>query len=421
MASADSAPKGPVDTTGQTLETSEEVETFDSYDDMGLEKAILQGIYAYNWESPSTIQKQAIVPIIKGRDVIAQAQAGTGKTGTFVIGALSRIDIANVVPQVLILAPNRELAEQICKVTAALGSQMEGLKVAMCIGGTRVQENIETLRGGVHIVAGTPGRVYDMINRGALSTANLKILVLDEADHMLDRGFKEQIYEIFKLGLPETMQVVLTSATMPAEALEITQKFMTKPLRLLLKEEEVKVDSIKQYFVSCPTLEAKVDTVKALFQAMSLTSTIIFCNTKRVVDQLSTALTAEGYQVSASHADLEGRQDARAAVLSSFRSGASRVLITTDMLARGIDVQQVQLVINFDIPNNRENYMHRVGRAGRFGRKGQAINLVLPGVETEMLAQIQQTYGVDIEELAQGFEAELSGMVQEAGDAPASS
>ena len=322
------------------------------------------------------IQQQAIVPIIKGRDMIAQAQSGTGKTGTFAISILQRISMDEPECQALILAPARELALQIHKVIASIGEHMK-VRVHACVGGTAVREDMNILREGVNIVVGTPGRVFDMIRRNALRLHKLKLFVLDEADQMLDRGFKDQIYEIFSSGLPKDAQVALFSATMPEEALELTSRFMNNPVTILIKKEELTLEGIKQFYIPVEKEEWKLDTLCDLYDTLKITQAIIFCNTRRKVDWLTENMTKRDFTVSATHGDMDMRE--RETIMKEFRAGATRVLITTDLLARGIDVQQVSLVINYDLPTNRENYIHRIGRSGRHGRKGVAINFITTG------------------------------------------
>jgi len=369
-------------------------EVVDNFDNMNLKTELLRGIYAYGFERPSTIQQRAIMPVIKGHDVIAQAQSGTGKTATFSISILQRIDVSLKATQALILAPTRELALQIQKVVLALGDFM-GAECHACVGGTNVREDMEKLRGGCHVVVGTPGRVFDMINRGAFKTDNMKMFVLDEADEMLSRGFREQIYDVFQL-LPTETQVVLLSATMPPDVLEVTTKFMREPVRILVKRDELTLEGIKQFYVAVEKEEWKLDTLSDLYETVTITQAVIFCNTRRKVDWLTDKLHAREFTVSAMHGDMS--QEQREVIMKEFRSGSSRVLITTDLLARGIDVQQVSLVINYDLPANRENYLHRIGRGGRFGRKGVAINFVT-SEDVRMLRDIESFYNTHIEEM----------------------
>jgi len=365
-----------------------------SFDDMGLKEELLRGIYAYGFEKPSAIQQRAIMPCIKQHDVIAQAQSGTGKTATFSIAILQQIDTSINECQALILAPTRELAQQIQKVVLSLGDYMNA-QCHACIGGTLVRDDVRKLEQGVHIVVGTPGRVYDMITRHALSTDHIRMFVLDEADEMLSRGFKDQIYDVFKT-LKEDIQVILLSATMPEEVLDVTQRFMREPARILVKKEELTLEGIKQFYVMIEREEWKFDTLCDLYETLTITQAVIFCNTRRKVDWLTEKMQQKDFTVSHMHGDMEQKQ--RDVIMREFRSGSSRVLITTDLLARGIDVQQVSLVINYDLPTNRENYIHRIGRGGRFGRKGAAINFVT-SEDKRALNDIEQFYNTQIEEM----------------------
>lgn len=369
----------------------EVVETFDG---MELPEELLRGIYSYGFEKPSAIQQRAIKPAISGRDLIAQAQSGTGKTATFAIGCLAVVKKEIQACQALILAPTRELACQIQKVVLALGDYMD-VKVHACVGGTAVRDDIRTLQDGVHIVVGTPGRVNDMITRRALRLDSMKQFFLDEADEMLSRGFKEQIYDIFKF-LPEQVQVCLFSATMPLDVLEVTDKFMREPVRILVKKDELTLEGIKQFYIAVDREEWKLETLCDLYETLTITQAIIYCNTRRKVDWLQEEMQKKDFTVSCMHGDMDQRE--RDIIMREFRTGSSRVLITTDLLARGIDVQQVSLVINFDLPTNRENYIHRIGRSGRFGRKGVAINFLTEG-DVRYLRDIEQFYTTEISEM----------------------
>ncbi|KAG6891092.1 hypothetical protein C0995_014182 [Termitomyces sp. Mi166 len=361
---------------------------------MDLKPELLRGIYAYGFERPSAIQQRAIVPVVKGHDVIAQAQSGTGKTATFSVSILQRLDSNYKGTQALILAPTRELALQIHKVVVALGDYMNVSSLA-CVGGTAVREDIARLQSGVQVVVGTPGRAFDMIKRGALKTDGIKIMCLDEADEMLSQGFKDQIYEVFQL-LPGDTQVALFSATMPAEVLEVSKKFMRDPVRILVKRDELTLEGIKQFYIAVEKEEWKLDTLCDLYETITITQAVIFCNTRRKVDLLTDQMLSREFTVSAMHGDMEQKQ--REVLMKEFRTGSTRVLITTDLLARGIDVQQVSLVINYDLPTNRENYIHRIGRGGRFGRKGVAINFVTTN-DVAMLRDIEQFYNTQIDEM----------------------
>ena len=371
-----------------------------TFDAMQLKPDLLKGIYAYGFEKPSAIQQRAIRPIIRGRDVIAQSQSGTGKTAVFSIAALQLLDASSREVQVLILSPTRELAEQTQKVISSLGDFLN-VKCHACIGGKSLGEDLKQLeRGGVQIVSGTPGRVYDLIRRNnALSTAHLKAMILDEADEMLAQGFKAQIYDIYRY-LPASTQVVLLSATLPASVLEITRKFMNDPVRILVKRDELTLEGIQQFFISVEKEEWKFDTLCDLYDTLTITQAVIFCNTRQKVTWLADKLKSNHFTVSAMHGDMD--QTERDSVMEQFRSGSSRVLVATDLWGRGIDVQQVSLVICYDLPTNRELYIHRIGRSGRFGRKGVAINFVTTE-DVKLLRDIEQFYSTQIDEMPQNI------------------
>ncbi|KAJ8139851.1 hypothetical protein OY671_006950 [Metschnikowia pulcherrima] len=365
-----------------------------SFDDLNLKPEIVRGIFGYGYEAPSAIQQRAILPITEKRDVLAQAQSGTGKTATFTISALQNIDANEKATQALILAPTRELALQIQNVISQIGLYLN-VSVHASIGGTSMADDIEAFRSGVQIVVGTPGRVYDMIDRRYFKTHKIKMFILDEADEMLSSGFKEQIYNIFKL-LPETTQVVLLSATMPQDVLEVTTKFMNNPVRILVKKDELTLEGIKQYYINVEEEQYKFDCLCDLYDSISVTQAVIFCNTRSKVETLTAQLKSANFTVSSIHADLP--QQERDTIMQEFRSGSSRILISTDLLARGIDVQQVSLVINYDLPANKENYIHRIGRGGRFGRKGVAINFVT-SQDVGMMREIEKFYSTQIDEM----------------------
>jgi ATP-dependent RNA helicase len=373
---------------------NDDVDIHATFDAMRLKEDLLRGIYAYGFERPSAIQQRAIVPIIQGRDVIAQSQSGTGKTAVFSIGVLQSLDTTSNETQALTISPTRELAEQTQKVLLALGDFMN-VQCHACIGGKSVGEDIKRLDHGVQVVSGTPGRVFDMIQRKNLRTRNIKMLVIDEADEMLNKGFKEQIYDIYRY-LPPTTQVVLVSATLPQEVLDMTKKFMNEPVRILVKRDELTLEGIKQFFVAVEREEWKFDTLCDLYDTLTITQAVIFCNTKKKVDWLATKMRENNFTVSAMHGEMPQKE--RDTIMEEFRSGGSRVLIATDVWGRGLDVQQVSLVINYDLPNNRELYIHRIGRSGRFGRKGVAINFV-KDEDMSVLRDIEQYYSTQIDEM----------------------
>jgi ATP-dependent RNA helicase len=361
---------------------------------MGLREPLLRGVFAYGFEKPSAIQQRAIVPIVRGRDVIAQSQSGTGKTGVFCIAALQCVDVARAEPQALVLSPTRELAEQTQQVMLALGDYMS-VRCHSCVGGKSLSDDQRVLSQGVHILSGTPGRVYDLMKRRVLHTRGIRMLVLDEADEMLSKGFKDQIYDIFR-HLPPGTQVVLISATLPAEVLDITKRFMNAPVRILVKRDEITLEGIKQYYVSVEEEKWKFETLCDLYDTLTITQAVIFCNTRKKVEWLAAKMREHSFAVSAMHGEMPQKE--RDAIMQEFRSGSSRVLIATDLWGRGIDVQQVSLVINYDIPLSRELYIHRIGRSGRFGRKGVAINFVTRE-DAHQLREIEQYYSTQVDEM----------------------
>lgn len=371
-------------------------EKYDTFESMGIDDNLLRGVYSYGWEQPSTIQQMSIVPIIRGHDTIGQSQAGTGKTGTFAIAALQRVDLNISSCQVLILAPTRELAQQTKNVSDGLGHFM-GVTVHACVGGTNVRNDIYALTNGVQVVSGTPGRVTHMIGDGYLDVTKLKLLILDEADVMMSKGFKEQVQEIFSF-LPRDVQVALFSATMPPDVLELTRVFMRDPVRVLMKKEALTLDTIKQYYVAVEKEQYKLATLFDLYEVLTIQQAVIFCNSRAKVEWLSDQMTANEFAVTSIHGAMTPQN--RELIMKEFVSGSTRVLIATNLLARGIDVSNVSLVINFDLPTDRENYIHRIGRAGRYGRKGVAINFVTDD-EEHVLRELQSFYDTQITELPQ--------------------
>ncbi|KAH9017455.1 DEAD-domain-containing protein [Lactarius deliciosus] len=378
------------------FESSETVSVISTFSDLGLKEDLLRGIYAYNFEKPSAIQQRAILPITQGRDVIAQAQSGTGKTATFSIAMLQSIDVTVRETQALVLSPTLELATQIQSVVLALGDYMN-VQCHACVGGASISEDTRKpeLEYGQHIVSGTPGCVFDMIGRRMLRTRNVKMLILDEADELLNKGFKDQIYDVYRY-LPPATQVVLLSATLPYDVLEMTTKFMTDPIRILVKRDEPTLEGIKQFFVAVEKEEWKFDTLCDLYDTLTITQAVVFCNTLRKVDWLTEKMRAADLTVSSMHGEMP--QNECDAIMAEFRGGTSRVLITTDVWAGGIDVQQVSLVINYDFPANREDYIHRIGRSGLFGRKGVAINFVTVD-DVRILRDVAMFYSTQIDEM----------------------
>lgn len=374
--------------------TSNWDESVDSFDALDLKPDLIRGIYGYGFVKPSVIQSKGILPVLKSRDTIAQAQSGTGKTATFAISTLQLIDEKSINCQALILAPTRELAQQIQRVIMCLGEYLN-VGVHICTGGTNTMEDKKKLKEGAQIIVGTPGRVNDMLKKGFLKADHLKLFVLDEADEMLGRGFQDQIKEVFKL-IPGDVQIALFSATMPQEILELTKDFMRNPATILVKNEDLTLDGIKQFYIAIDKDEWKFDTLVELYNNIDIQQCIIYCNKKQRVEELTQKMKEKNFTVSHMHGEMA--QDQRDLIMREFRTGSSRVLITTDLLARGIDIQQVSLVINYDLPLSKEKYIHRIGRSGRFGRKGVAVNFVTPS-DSKFLQEVEKFYNTEIVEM----------------------
>jgi translation initiation factor 4A len=372
----------------------DEIEKIANFDELDLDPEILRGIYTYGFEKPSAIQQQAIKPMMMGRDIIAQAQSGTGKTAAFSIAILQKIDPTQLNIQAILLVNTRELAEQIKTVMSALSIYTK-IKIHCCVGGTMVREDQRVIEDGVHIIVGTPGRIFSHIQSNIIETNHVKLFVLDEADEMLSVGFKNQVCEIFRY-MPETVQTAIFSATMPYTILEITKNFMINPLKILIKNEELTLDGIKQFFIAIDKEEWKIETLMDLYQTITVTQAIIYCNTRKKVEYLNDCMTSRGFLVSQIHGDMDQKE--RSSVMSNFRNGKTRVLIATDIIARGIDVQQVSLVINYDIPKEKECYIHRIGRSGRHGRKGVSINFITR-FDVPRLKDIESFYSTEISEM----------------------
>ena len=367
-------------------------ETFEAMD---LSSNLLRGIFAYGFEKPSAIQQRAILPCSQGHDVIAQAQSGTGKTATFSIGVLQQINPALKACQAIILSPTRELAQQTCGVIEALSKYMQ-VSVACCIGGKAVRDDQQRLRQGCHVVVATPGRVFDLLERRMLAPQHVRTLVLDEADKLLSLGFKERMHDIVDLLPSRDLQVLLVSATLPNEVLGVAEQLMRDPVRILVKQEELTLEGIRQFYIAMDDERWKLDVLCDLYQTIRVAQAVIFCHSRHKAEWLQAELGRRDFTVSCMHGSLSAAE--RELVMREFRTGSSRVLLATDVIARGIDVQQVSLVINYDLPASCEQYIHRIGRSARYGRKGVAINFVTPAT-AHMLRDIEQHYNTVVEEM----------------------
>ena len=372
-----------------------DLKKYDTFDEMGLSDDLIRGIYAYGFEQPSKIQRVAIMPMSQHNDILAQSQSGTGKTGAFTIGALSVVNTSVKAPQVLVICPTRELSQQTERVARALGNYM-GLKVLSATGGNQLRSDISALKSGAQFVVGTPGRIFDLIRRGDLLVEHVQYIILDEADQMLEDLFAEQIKCILDNKFPSTCHLALFSATMPQNVIDIAETYLNNPVRILLPPDEVTLEGIKQYYVKLDREEWRLPILLDLYQHIAVNQALIYVNKRQKAEWLAKQLTAQGFTLEYIHGEMEVAE--RKKRMDDFRSGTVRVLISTDLLARGIDVQQVSLVINFELPIQRENYVHRIGRSGRYGRKGVAINLVSEE-EVKMLQDIEESYSTTISEL----------------------
>jgi len=369
-----------------------------SFEDLELNDELLRGIYSYGFEKPSKIQYKSIPLIKSGKDLIAQSQSGTGKTGAFSIGILNNIDTKLKKTQYIVLTPTHELAKQIYSVIENLGARMD---ITMCkvIGKTNISESIMELKRDPQIIVATPGRLVDMISKRHIFTDNIKTLVLDEADEMLSGGFMEILYEIIKC-MPKKCQICLFSATMPKEILDLTDNFMNNPERLLVNRDELTLEGIKQFYINLKQYNWKFDVLYDIYDTINITQSIIYVNSKNILNNLYDRLSRDEYPVSYIHGDMQTVE--REKNLNDFKNGITRIMLSTDLLSRGIDIQQLSLVINFDLPRNKETYIHRIGRSGRYGRKGTAINFITDE-DTAHMKEIEDFYNTKIEEMPQNL------------------
>jgi ATP-dependent RNA helicase DeaD len=356
-----------------------------SFQELGISADLLRAIEALGFEQPAPIQAQAIPPGIEGRDVVGQSQTGSGKTMAFAIPALQRLDVKIRGVQVLILCPTRELAIQVCEEVQKLTAHMNGVKATPIYGGASYDRQIRALQAGAQIVVGTPGRVIDFIERDLLRLDHLKTLVFDEADEMLDMGFKDEIDRVVS-ALPKTRQTIFFSATLSGPIKHLIESYTTNPVWVTIEHKALTVPTIEQRYYEVHA-RSKLEVMCRLLDMENPRLAIIFANTKRVVDDMTDALMARGYSADRLHGDLN--QAARDRVMKNFRSGNVEVLVATDVAARGLDVDDVDLVANMDLPYDEEDYVHRIGRTGRAGRSGKAISLV-SGREIFLMQRIQR-------------------------------
>jgi translation initiation factor 4A len=381
-------------------------------ENLNLSANLLRGIYAFGFEKPSPIQCQALMPMIsnKNRDIIAQAQSGTGKTGAFVISVLQKLcnsDYEKVDSTfALILAPTHELASQSMKVFSVISKFMKPeVRIELLVGGTSIEDNKNNLiKNKPHIVVGTPGRIQDMLRRKHLKVDKLNVIVIDEADEMFSSGFQEQVYKIFQY-MPQEIQIGLFSATMDNDLEELSTKFMMNPKKILVKSQQLTLQGIAQYYINMDDDMQKYETLKDLFGSLTISQAIIYCNSTKRVDDLEEAMREDDFPVRKIHGKM--RESERKNTYQEFKKGGCRVLITSNLFARGIDVQQVSIVINFDIPKNEHTYLHRIGRSGRWGRKGIAINFQTK-YDIARLKKFEEFYDTEIIEMPANYTDHLN-------------
>ena len=376
----------------ENYEISKNLTFYNSFEDeeLGIKDNILKGIYSYGFETPSQIQRVAIKPIIDGSDIVIQSHSGTGKTATFIIGLLQRIEQPLNKTQCIVISNTRELADQTYKVFQSL-AKFTDITCNLCIGGD-MQFKYFTENINEQVIIGTPGRLSDLMNKNIINMSDLKLIIIDEADDILSNSFVKQIKRIFQ-KIPDATQVVLISATIPVEMSSLFDKIL-KPdyLSILVKDEVLTLDGIKQYYINIDE-QYKVEALMELYKFISIGQAIVYCNKKNKADELKQILTEKSFSVSVLHGDMFQKE--REDIMAEFRVGKTRILITTDILSRGIDIQQVSLVINYDMPKYPQTYIHRIGRSGRFGRKGSAINFVTKR-EKNIISFIQKIYNTEI-------------------------
>ena len=368
-----------------------------NWDDLECSPDLLRGIYAIGFENPSPIQQKAILPITKERHVVAQAQSGTGKTGAFVIGALTRVDLTVNSTQILIISPTKELTVQTESVVKNIGSMMTGLMVESVYGGCITQKNGNSFlnKKNPHIICGCPGKIHEMLRRRTLNPRSIKLVIVDEVDEMLSSSFNEQLYNIFQ-QLNTDVQVALFSATMPPHIHRIVDQIVQNPVHITVKTEMLTLEGIQQFFLGVDDDEQKYESLKRIFSYLSVSQCIIYCNSVKRVQDLYEAMLQDNFPVCCIHRNMT--REERDKSFTEFKGGKSRVIISTNITARGIDIQQVSVVINFDVPTCVDNYLHRIGRSGRWGRKGVGINFTTYR-DVDYLKKIEEHYRCNIKEL----------------------
>ena len=374
------------------------------FNDLNLKDELLKGVYLYGFTKPSKIQINGIQNISSGKDCILQSQSGTGKTATYLLGALNRIDINENKCQGIIITPTHELADQVYDVAIQL-SKFLNINIVKCIGGTDLNETRDLIKNA-HIVIGTNGRILHMIKEKRINLYSIKFIILDEADELLADGLNDKIKSIFD-KCSDGIQCCMVSATYPQHIFNISKKIMDNPVKILLKNSEVAVDLISQFYVNVEKEDLKFDTLLDLYSLVSTSQAIIFCNSVEKVDWLKENLEKNNFVITCIHGKMNQKE--REMIVKEFRDGKTRILLTTDLLSRGIDIPLVNLVINYDLPINKENYIHRIGRCGRFNKKGVSITMVKmeDPSDVKLFNKLKYHYKINIQELPENIQKYL--------------
>jgi len=374
------------------------------FETLNLNENLLKGVYLYGFTKPSKIQITGIKSINTGKDCILQSQSGTGKTATYLLGVLNKIDESELKCQGVILTPTHELSEQVYSVAIEL-AKFSKINIVKCIGGTSIIDTRDSLKSA-QLIIGTVGRVSHMIAEKRINSHSIKFIILDEADVMLEEGLSEKLKLIYEKA-PDNIQGIMISATMSPNVMSVSKRLLHDPIKVLLKNSEIAVDLISQFFVNVESEDLKFDTLLDLYSIMSTSQAIIFANTIKKVDWLKEKLEKENFEITYIHGKMTSKE--REDIVKEFRDGKTRILLTTDLLARGIDIPQVNLVINYDLPPNKETYIHRIGRCGRFDKKGVSITMIKmeDASDNKQFNKMKYYYKMKIDELPDNIEKYL--------------
>ena len=371
------------------FQATTDVQIYPTWESMNLRSELIESIKKLNWEKPSPVQSRAIFPMSQGKSMVVQSQNGTGKTATFSIGVLQRLKNKSKNTELIVISPTRELAIQSENTLKSLGANTRS-----CYGGNSLGDDVRALRNGIHCVSGTPGRLLQLIREHNIDASKVKAVVLDEADEML-QSFKRTITDILNVLIEASHpQIVIVTATVSEDVIELCQEFIPRGMKLLVPRDELSLLNIDQFYVRVSSEEFKFDALTDLYQSVAIERAVIFVNTREKGNWLKKKMDSSGFTVSLAHGDL--KMDEREKITNDFKTGETRVLIATDMWARGIDVKNVTLVINFDIPTKTDIYLHRIGRSGRFGRKGIAITFSASSSDDKKIRKIEKFYGSKI-------------------------